>query len=328
MNILVTGGSGFLGREIVKQLLVKGYKVYSLQRKFSNDLEKLGVVQYLFDASDESTFDQLLKENIHFEVIFHTAAKAGIWGDISEYERANVLATKNLLSFSQKNGTKYLIYTSTPSVVYGKTAVEFGDENMPYAKEFLTYYAKTKAEAEKDVLHAHSHQLQTIAIRPHLIFGRGDPHLVPRIIERAKKNKLFQVGNGQNLVDVIHVKNAAFAHLCALDYLKEDKLHGGKAYFVGQERPVPLWWFINKILVLHGLASIQRSISLDLAVALGVTFETIYKLLKIKKEPSLTHFVALQLGTSHYFNQSAAARDLGYRPQINIEDGLKDLVEV
>lgn len=321
MKILVTGGSGFLGLEIVKQLIAQGHQVVTLQRNRSKVLDNLKVDQVIGDLTDSIS----LKSLIGIEAIIHTAALAAIWGRFEKFYNINYLATKYLVDWAIENKIQYFIYTSTPSVVYEKKSLENIDETLPYPKKFLTYYAETKAKAEQYVLSKQSPIFQVLALRPHLIWGKDDPHLLPRLLKRARKNKLLQIGSGHNLVDIIHVSNAAHAHLCALSYLQESTKHGGKAYFVGQERPVPLWWFINKLLLLKGENIVVKSLSLKLAYNLGLAMEILFKLMPWLGEPPMTRFLATQLGTSHYFNQSAAMQDLAYRPILSIEDGLRTL---
>ncbi len=325
MKILITGGGGFLGSEICKQLMLEGHVVISLQRSRSPNLDKMGVQQVLADLSKRDVLFQALSNIGKVDAVFHTAAKAGIWGSYESYYLANVTATENILEWVKNNKIKYFVYTSTPSAVFSNKAIENADESQPYPDVFLTAYGETKAKAEMLVLQAHSETTQVIGLRPHLVFGPGDPHLIPRIIDRAKKQRLMQVGNGQNLVDVIHVTNAAYAHICALNYLLEDSQNGGKVYFIGQERPVPLWWFIRKVIELKNLPPIRHSISLGVAYTLGLIMEGVFKLIPWLGEPPMTRFVAMHLGTSHYFNQSAAINDLGYRPKITVEDGLRTI---
>lgn len=325
MKVLVTGGGGFLGTELCKQLVQDGHQVLSLQRSFSKTLENLGIEQIQLDLSCKEDVDRILVNVDGINAVFHTAAKAGIWGSYNSYYTANVVATENLVAWIKSKKIPYLIYTSTPSVIFGKDSIENADESLAYPESHLTHYGTTKAQSEKFVLSLQNPELQVISLRPHLIFGKGDPHLVPRILDRAQKGRLVQVGNGQNLVDVIHVTNAAYAHICALNYLCEEKNNGGKAYFIGQERPVPLWWFIGKVLSLKNVPGFNKTLPLSVAFGLGFCLEILFKWIPVLGEPPMTRFLAMQLGTSHYFNQSAAIHDLAYRPKISIEDGLRAL---
>lgn len=334
-KILVTGGAGFLGFEICRQLVhdpeFSGAQIFSVSRKkYCQKLQQINVLHLSLDLGDatQAEFDQVLRE-IAPDVIIHTAAKAGVWGPWREYFQANVVATERLLQWSIQHGVKKFIYTSSPSVIYGtgNASMEHVDESRPYPRKHLCYYAHTKAWAEEKVLASHRESgLQTVAIRPHLIWGPHDPHLLPRLVKLAQQGKLHQVGKGMNLVDVIHVQNAASAHLLALKKMQESATWGGQAFFVGQERPVPLWWFIQRLLDRYQLKISSTKISVTAAYWIGLICEGIYFFLPRHMDPPMTRFVALQLGTSHYFSQAAALKELSYRPQLTIEEGLQTLL--
>ncbi|MCK5667823.1 MAG: NAD-dependent epimerase/dehydratase family protein, partial [Gammaproteobacteria bacterium] len=187
MKALVTGGGGFLGSSIVRMLLDKGIAVRSLQRSDSPELKKLGVEIIRGDISD---LDTVINAAEGCDMVFHVAAKAGVWGVYDDYYHCNVTGTKNIIAACQTHHIQKLIYTSSPSVVFAAEDEENINESTPYADHFLTAYQKTKALAEQMVLEANNETLATVALRPHLIWGPGDPHLVPRIIERAKAGRL------------------------------------------------------------------------------------------------------------------------------------------
>ncbi len=323
MKILVTGGGGFLGTEICKQLLQKQHEVVSASRSHYPHLEELGVEQRKIDLS-KSTIDL-----VGVDAVIHTAAKAGVWGSYDEFYQNNFISTQNILKASMDSGITKFVYTSSPSVVFGKDDIENADESIDYPSKFYTAYSETKAMAEKLVLDKNSSDFKTVAIRPHLIWGEGDPHLTPRLISKAKAGRLKVVGYGENLVDVIHVKNAAHAHVLALETLSKSEFEGGKAYFVGQERPVNLWDFINQILKYAGLDPVDQYIGFKTAYVLGGILEVLFKILGVRSpEPPMTRFVALQLAKHHYFSHKSAREDLGYAPIVSIEDGLKGLFKV
>ena len=176
-------------------------------------------------------------------------------------------------------------------------------------------YAETKAIAEEVALKAASEQLKVCALRPHLIWGPGDPHIFPRILARARAGKLRIVGEGQNQVDVTHVDTAADAHLGALDALLAGRANG-KAYFLSQGEPVKLWEFINRLLVGAGEKPVTRRISQRAAYWLGALLEGVWTLFRLKGEPPMTRFVAVELAKDHWYDVSAARRDLGLKPAV------------
>lgn len=323
-NILVTGGGGFLGKRICHKLKEKKYHVISLSRKKYLDLETKGIESRQCDITNEKDLIHALN---NVDAVIHTAAQAGIWGDPRSFYQNNVVGTQNILKACHANQIKYLIYTSSPSVVFERSDLLGEDESTPYAKNHLCVYSQTKTIAEKLVLEATKQSgLKTSCLRPHLIWGPGDPHFLPRLIQKAKARKLFQVGKGTNLVDVIYVDNAARAHIDILENLFCSDKTRGQAYFIGQERPVNLWVFLNQLLRACHLKPINKKIPYSLAYLLGTLSESYYKLFRIyHKEPQMTPFLALQLAKSHYFSHKKAQKDFAYHIEVPIEKGLENL---
>jgi 2-alkyl-3-oxoalkanoate reductase len=321
MNALVTGGGGFLGGAVVRQLLARGDTVRSFSRQRYPDS---GVEQIQGDIVDAAAVDRAVAG---CDVVFHVAAKAGVWGSADEYHRANVVGTENVIAACRRNGVSRLVFTSSPSVVAAGHDIAGGDESLPYPRRYLAHYPRTKAIAERLVLNANSPDLATVALRPHIIWGPGDNHLIPRLIERARAGKLRQVADGANMVDVTYVDNAAVAHLLAADRLTPGSPVAGKAYFISQGEPVLLWPFINRILALAGLPPVTRRVPMMAAYTAGALLETAYRVLGRTDEPRMTRFLARQLGTSHWFDISAARRDLSYQPTVSTEEGLRRLGE-
>ncbi|MCC6572394.1 MAG: NAD-dependent epimerase/dehydratase family protein [Planctomycetes bacterium] len=309
MKVLVTGGNGFLGSRIVERLIARGDDVTVFARSRNPKPETRNPCWVMGDIREAKTLTDAIATQ---DAIIHTAAKAGVWGKRDEYFGINLTGTRNVLAACQKQGVRKLIYTSTPSVVFGDKPLENADESTPYATRFLTHYVESKRLAEEEVLAANGVAgVATVAMRPHLIWGGGDPHLVPRVLARAKAGKLRRVGDGSNKVDITHVDDAADAHVLALD--SKNKA-AGKAYFIASET-VNLWDWIGQVLKRAGLAPVVKSVSRATAYRAGAMMEFFYSLIGLRGEPPMTRFVAENLATSHYFNISSARRDLGYAPK-------------
>ncbi len=322
MNALVTGGGGFLGGAIVQRLVARGDRVASLARGEYPDLVALGVATHKGDLADPET---AVRAAAGCDIIFHVAAKPGIWGPYQDYYRTNVTGTENVLAACRHHGIAKLVYTSTPSVVFSGKDMEGVDESAPYPESYHAHYPATKAIAERAVLNANDEMLATVALRPHLIWGPGDHHLIPRIVARAKAGALRRIGARTNLVDCVYIDNAADAHILAADRLAPGSAVAGKAYFISQGEPWPLWDLINRILQAADLPPVTRTISPRLAYAAGGVLEAVYGLLRISSEPRMTRFLAEELSTAHWFNIDAARRDLGYCPTVTIEEGMRRL---
>ena len=322
MKALVTGGGGFLGGAIVRLLVERGATVRGYSRGEYPELARLGVEQVRGDLSDQG---KLIKAAAGCDIVFHVAAKAGIWGSYEEYHQANVTGTENVLAACRANGICRLVYTGSPSVVFDGRDVEGGDESLPYPAHFEAHYPHTKALAEQIVLAASGPSLATVSLRPHLIWGPGDNHLVPRIIAKARAGKLRRIGKRACLVDTVYVDNAANAHLLAADRLEPGSIIAGKAYFISNGQPIPLWEMVNHILAAAGLPPVTRGISPETAYLIGAICERLWNLLPLRGEPPMTRFVARELATAHWFNIEAARRDLGYTPEVSITEGLERL---
>lgn len=324
MNVLVTGGGGFLGRYIVRRLLARGDSVTVLGRRVHEDLAREGVSTV---QADISAREEVIAACRGRDVVYHVAALAGIWGSRDDFVRTNVEGTRHVLAGCREHGVGKLIYTSTPSVVFSGGPLRGVDESQPYGTRWLCHYAETKAMAEREVLAANGPDLRTVALRPHLIWGPGDNHLIPRVVARARAGRLRIVGDGQNRVDIVHVDNAADAHLLADRALDEPGRADGKAYFLSQGEPVVLWEWINDLLRRLGVPPVRKRISLGAAYRVGAALETIYRLGRLGGEPPMTRFLAVELAKDHYFSIAAARRDLGYEPRKSTEEGVRELVE-
>ena len=319
MKVLVTGGGGFLGGAIARMLRERGDEVRSFSRGTYPELAALGVEQFRGDLDNAAAVAAATQG---CELVLHVAAKAGIWGDYRDFYRANVTGTENVIAACRRHGVSRLVYTSSPSVVFDGRDVEGGDESLPYPTSYAAHYPATKAMAERLALAANSPELAVTALRPHLIWGPGDNHLVPRIVEKARAGRLRRIGTRTNLVDTVYVDNAARAHLQAADRLAPQSVVAGKCYFISNGEPLPLWEMVNRILAAADLSPVTRSVPPWLAVALGATCESLWSLLRLDGEPPMTRFVAHELASAHWFDIGAARRDFGYAPEITIDEGM------
>jgi len=258
MTVLVTGGGGFLGREVIELLLRRGLTVRSFSRGYYPDLEARGVMQVRGDLADA---DRVLEACLDCDLVFHVAAKAGLWGRYEDFYSANVIGTRNVIDACRAAGITRLVYTSSPSVVFNGEDMEGVDESVPYATRFKAAYPATKAEAEKMVLAANGSRLATVALRPHLIWGPGDTHLVPGILERGRAGRIRKLGDAPKRVDFTYVTNAAQAHLLAADRLSPGSPIAGRVYFISNGEPVVLWDFIDRLLETAGIPPVSKSVS-------------------------------------------------------------------
>ncbi len=232
-----------------------------------------------------------------------------------------------------QRGVPRLVYTSSPSVTFAGVDQQCINESvlpdLDWMKHNGAYYSLSKANAEAIVFDI-SNQVgvRACALRPHLIWGPRDAHLIPRLIDRARRGRLRRVGDGTNLVDICYVENAAAAHLAAADALADPNSPvAGCAYYISQGEPVNCWQWIDEVLALAGLPPVRKSMSFKTAWTLGAACEAVYRTLRLRGEPPMTRFLAAQLAKSHWYDIGAARRDLGYEPTISTAVGMHRLGE-
>ncbi len=321
MNILITGGNGFLGRCLTKRLVAVGHKVTVFSRTANSD-HQIDGVSYI--SGDIKNRDVVSVACTGMDIVFHVAAKVGAWGRYKDFYETNVAGTDNVIFACQQSEVKKLVFTSSPSVVFGREEIRCGDEGLPYPDRYMSHYQQTKAEAERHVLEANNPpKIMTTALRPHAIWGVGDNHLIPRVIQMGSAGKLKIVGSGNNKISMTHVENAAAAHIQAA----MSNNVGGRAYFINDPNPVELWKWIVTILERLGYSSPKRKVPFFVAYIAATFSEFIYRLLPIMGEPKVTRYVVSLLSKDHYFNTENAEKDFGYRPVIDAEVGLQELVK-
>jgi len=322
---LVTGAGGFLGRYIAEQLVARGDRVRGFSRRAYPELTALGIETVTGDLRDG---EQVAAACEGVDLVFHVAGVAGIWGPWEHFHCINTEGTEHVIAGCQRHAVPRMVYTSSPSVTFDGGDQLGIDETAPYPTKWLCHYPHTKALGEQAVLAANGVDgLATCALRPHLIWGPRDQHLIPRLLERARRGKLVRIGDGRNLVDMIYVENAANAHLLAGDALQLGAPVAGKAYFISQCQPVNCWEWIDQILVSAGQSPVKRAISFKAAWHVGSAMETFYCLFGLRTEPRMTRFLASQLAKSHYFDVTAACQDFGYTPTITTQEGMRRLAE-
>ena len=323
MKLFVTGGGGFLGLAIVSQLCEQGHQVVSFSRGVYPELEELGVTHFRGDLSDYTAVKQAMTG---CEAVFHVAAKTGVWGKYEDFYQANVVGTETVLRVCRELGVRNLIFTSSPSVIYDGKDSEGFNESLPYPQKYIAHYPKTKAIAEKLIMAANCASLKTVSLRPHLIWGPGDQHFLPRLFEKSKSGKLRILGKSTKLVDCIYISNAASAHLQAFAQLLSDATKvEGRTYFISQGSPIPMAQLINRLLATGGYPPVTEHLSPKIARFAGRVLEMMYSFLDISAEPAITLFLAQQLSTSHWYNISAAQNDFGYKAAISLEKGMEQL---
>lgn len=329
----VTGASGFIGGKLAERLLADGRPVRVLSRRPLPELAARGADVILGDLHDRAA---LARGCQGADTVFHVAGRVGVWGPADDFFRVNVEGTRHVIAACRDAKVPRLVYTSSPSVVYNGGDLAGLDESAPLCTEAPCAYPTSKAAAEKLVLATNDASLATVALRPHLVWGPGDKNVVPRILALARAGKLKIVGSGRNKVDITHISNVVDAHLLAelalgkaqnSNHKPQMPAAAGRAFFITNGEPVVLWDWINEVLRGVGIPEITRRLSLPVAYVAGGLCEAVWRLGKKSGEPPMTRFVAKELATDHWFDLTAARRDLGYEPRITVAQGTGELIK-
>jgi 2-alkyl-3-oxoalkanoate reductase len=320
MKILVTGGTGFLGRYLTAQLLDRGHEVDIMGRDFApvQDLVARGVKPVGADLRDHGAVHAACAGK---EAVFHVGAKSEPWGKCADFHAINAGGTAAVVEGCRMYDVRRLIYVSSPSVVFdGKDQID-ATEKVLYPRRFTSVYALTKKLGE-DAVNAARGEMETVIIRPKAIFGPGDRALLPRLIAAARRGRLPQIGDGKNLVDLTYVENVAQALVLAL----ESPAAIGNTYTITNDEHPALWDLIREALRHLHLSTQLRQIPLGMAMAAASTMEAIAAVTgwagAAGREPTLTRYSALILARTQTYDITAAKRDLGYTPHVSLAKGI------
>ncbi len=288
-------------------------------------LEALGAKPLTLDIRDRGA---VLRAVVPVDVVLHLAAKVGQWGPRHVFQAVNVDGTRNSVEATRAAGSGRLVYTSSPSVVGYRHDIEKGSSDLPVATRHESAYSESKAMAERLILMENGPWLRTVVLRPHLIFGPGDPHMLPRLLEHARQGTLRRIGSGRNRVDLTYIDNAAWAHLDAADALLEPEPRcAGRAYFISNDEPVIFWDWLNGLLQDLAIPPVRRSVPRPLAQLAAQALETTWRVCRLPGEPAVTRLVAGALARSHWYDMGPALSDLGYRPRVPMGEATRLTVD-
>lgn len=319
----MTGTGSLLLGGIASELLRRGDEVVCLQRRPAAFEGHQNAHEVLADVCDADAVALAAKG---CDAIIHGAARVGVVGSQKEFHDTNVRGTENILQATQQHNISRLVFVSTPSVAHTGHSLVGAPAGEAEIGRSRSYYAESKAIAERTVLNARNSQLAVVAIRPHLVWGPGDTQLVGRIVERAASGRLAVVGTGNALVDSTYIDNAISAHIAALDALHIRSACDGKAYVISNGEPRTVNELMRSMCESAGIPFEPRHLSLALGIRLGSVVERLWPLVR-SSEPPITRFIAEQLGTAHWFDQRSVQQELQWAPTVTIAEGFDRLTQ-
>jgi 3beta-hydroxy-Delta5-steroid dehydrogenase / steroid Delta-isomerase len=328
-RILVTGGSGFVGANLVTTLLDRGYQVRSFDRAPSPLPAHAGLEVLRGDICDPDTVAAAVDG---IDTVFHTAAVIELLGGASvtdEYRQrsfaVNVDGTKTLVHAAQSAGVKRFVYTSSNSVVMGGKPIAGGDETLPYTDRFNDLYTETKVVAERFVLSQNGVDgLLTCSIRPSGIWGRGDQTMFRKLFESVVAGHVkVLVGRKSARLDNSYVHNLIHGFILAAEHLVPGGTAPGQAYFINDGEPINMFEFARPIAESCGVRWPRARVSGQLVRDVMSVWQRLHFRFGLPKPP-LEPLAVERLYLDNYFSIAKAGRDLGYRPLFTTEQAMTD----
>jgi nucleoside-diphosphate-sugar epimerase len=315
----ITGASGFIGGTLSRRLSSEGWTVNALARSAASAdaVTANGAQPKRGDLSDTVALQAGMDGA---DVVFHAAAHLGDWGAKADFVRDNVDGTRNVLDAARAAGVARLVHVGTEAaLMHGKPLIEV-DEHAPLQPSSPALYSATKARAEALVIAAAGDGLQTVVIRPRLVWGKGDTTILPQLADAVRSGRFAWVGGGHHLTSTTHVDNVVEGLL-----LGAERGASGNVYFVTDGAPVVFREFISKLLGTQGLDPGTRSIPPALAGSLAAVAEIAWSTLPLPGRPPLTRLAYWLSAQECTIDISKARRDLHYVPVRSVDEGLGEL---
>lgn len=317
----VTGGSGFIGGALVRRLVADGWRVRGLARSdaSANAVADRGAEVVRGDLDDVAAMSAGTRG---CEVVFHCAATLGEWGDREAFEHGNVRGTENVLEAARRAGTMRVVHVGTEAALLVGQPLVMVDESAPLRPDSSALYSSTKAKAEQAVIAAADADLETVVVRPRLVWGPGDTTILPILVELVRSGRFAWIGGGRHLTSTTHVDNVVEGLM-----LGAERGTSGAAYFVTDGEPIEFREFVTRLLATQGVEAPKRSLPRGLARVVAGGGERLWGTLPLPGEPPLTR-PALWLSSLEATIDITRARDeLGYAPVRTLDDGLRELSE-
>jgi 3beta-hydroxy-delta5-steroid dehydrogenase/steroid delta-isomerase len=328
-RVLVTGGSGFVGANLVTELLSRGHEVVSFDRAPSTLPDHPGLRSVVGDITDP---DEVAAAVAGIDTVFHTAAIIDLMGGGSvtkEYRdrsfAVNVGGTQTLVRAAREAGAKRFVYTASNSVVMGGQVISGGDETMPYTERYADLYTETKVVAEKFVLRENGEQgMFTCSIRPSGIWGRGDQTMFRKVFENVLAGHVkVLVGSKHTKLDNSYVHNLIHGFILAAEHLVPGGTAPGQAYFINDGEPINMFEFSRPVVEACG----EPFPTLRVPGKLVWYAVTVWQFLHFRfgfPKPLLEPLAVERITLDNYFSIAKAQRDLGYQPLFTTERALAD----
>jgi len=312
----VTGGSGFVGQNLIPMLIGNGFQVKALARSAEaiKKVEQLGAVAIKGDLNDEKA---LARGAADCETVFHLAASVDFFASEKNLRKLHVEATELLLNVAKKANVEKFIYLGAASVIMNGKPISDADETF-VSDNIIDGYSRTKLDAEKLVLKGNTNTFRTVSLRPPLIWGKDDPNTLAGVIDAVKKGRMQFIDGGRHRFVTCHVTNVCYALMLA----ERSEKSGGKAYFLTDGETPVFKDFIKTYVGTQGIMVPDKEVSLAMAKRVASVMEFIWKIFRLKGHPPLYKGLINALGMEFVTTDKRAREELGYAPLVSMEEGM------
>jgi nucleoside-diphosphate-sugar epimerase len=315
----VTGGSGFIGGALIRRLRSDGWTVRALARSDAA-AEKVSAAGAEPVGGDLDDAAAMATGAGGCEVAFHAAAALGEWGRREDFERGNVRGTRNALEAARRAGVRRFVHVGTEAALLAGEPLVDVDETAPLRPDSRALYSATKAQAEQAVREANGDGLETVVVRPRLVWGVGDTTILPALVEAVRSGRFRWIGGGRHRTSTTHVENAVHGLV-----LGAERGAPGGVYFVTDGEPVVFCDFVVELLATQHVEPPDSSVPDAVARAAAPALEGIWRTLRLKGQPPLTRLAYWLSAQECTIDISRARRELGYEPVKSIPEGMAEL---
>lgn len=319
MRAFVTGGSGFIGGRLIRRLRAEGWEVAALARSpaAASTVREAGAEPVAGDLDDVAA---LRAGADGCDVAFHAAAALGEWGRREEFERGNVHGTRNALDAARAEGVRRFVHVGTEAALLAGEPLVNVDETAPLRPDSRAHYPATKARAEQAVRDADGEGLETVVVRPRLVWGRGDTTILPALVATVRSGRFRWIGGGRHLTSTTHVDNVVEGLMLAAS-----RGRPGGVYFVTDGDPVVFREFVTELLATQGVEAPDKDAPEAVVRVLAPVLEGLWGALRRPGPPPVTRLAYWLSAQECTIDISRARLELGYAPVTTREEGMAEL---
>jgi nucleoside-diphosphate-sugar epimerase len=320
-KLFLTGGSGYVGRNIIRHFIAAGTPVVALVRsaKSAEIVTALGAVPVIGDINDTD----LAASMTGCQMLVHAAADTNHGRATAQQLRTNIEGTRSVFQAARAAGVSTALHISTESVLLDGNPLINANEDHPFPRRPAGAYSASKGEAERVALGLAAPGFKVVAIRPRFVWGRDDTTALPTLVGAAQSGQLAFIDGGRYRSSTTHIANLCHAIALALD-----KGRSGQVYFITDGEPVQFRSFVASLLKTQGIIAPDKSVPRWLLRGMALIGDALGNVSggRITLPITLQEFATSAVEVT--LDITKARTELGYHPVITAEQGFAELAAI